>query len=31
MTLKEKNAIQALRLGLIDWFKFFELWLEDEE
>jgi hypothetical protein len=24
--LKQKNLIRALKLGLVDWFKFFEEW-----
>jgi hypothetical protein len=26
MTLQEKNLVTALKLGLIDWQQYFELW-----
>ncbi len=26
MKTEERNLVMALKLGLIDWFKFFELW-----
>ena len=25
-TLEQRNLIEALRQGLIDWFQFFEMW-----
>jgi hypothetical protein len=26
MSLKEQNLVMALKLGLIDWFQYLEMW-----
>lgn len=31
MTIRQLNLITALKLNMITWAKFFELWLKDEE
>lgn len=28
---QKRNIIMALRLGIINWFQFFELWRESED